>query len=74
MRCCSVYIGSWNQSGMKGCDGMARVTITRSLGEVESVPKSVLIDDTKRLYFTGSFVLPGKPSTITFVYSDEEDE
>ena len=53
---------------------MARVTITRSLGEVESVPKSVLIDDTKRLYFAGSFVLPGKSSTITFVYSDEEDE
>lgn len=53
---------------------MARVTITRSLGEVESVPKSVLIDDTKRLYFAGSFVLQGKPCTITYVYSDEEDE
>lgn len=53
---------------------MARVTITQNLDEVENAPKSILVDDTRRLYFAGSFVLPGKPSTITFVYSDEEDE
>ena len=53
---------------------MATITITKKLEEVENVPKSVLVDDSKRLYFAGSFVLPGKPSTITFMYSDEEDE
>ena len=53
---------------------LATITITKNLEEVDNVPKSVLVDDSKRLYLAGSFVLPGKPSTITFMYSDEEDE